>query len=101
MGKAAENEQHKLRATFYNNIAITAAASGVLLPVFGLITKYGDWARGHRVTNATEAVKAFAEIDVIGVVAFFFVFGVTAWVAYAVATVFREKSDAEAANIRD
>ena len=33
MGKTADNEQHKLMATFYNNLAVTAAASGVSLRV--------------------------------------------------------------------
>jgi len=79
MGKAAENEQHKLKATFYNNLAVTAVASGVLLPVFGLITKYGDWARRHRARDAIELFNLLSKEDVIEAVIFLGIFGITAW----------------------
>src|SRR5262245_12122149 len=101
MGKAAENEQHKLMAAFYNNLAATAAASGVLVPVFGLITKYADWARGKRVRDGFELLDHLAQVDWIEVVFFLFFFGFMAWIAYVIATLLREKSDAEAAKIQD
>ena len=35
--KAADNEQLKLRAAFYNNLAVSAAVAGIILP---LVTFY-------------------------------------------------------------
>lgn len=32
MGKAAENERTKLRATFYNNVAVGATITGSIVP---------------------------------------------------------------------
>jgi len=102
MGKAAQNEQHKLMAAFYNNLAITATASGVLLPVFGLIGKYGEWARGRKVHDAMEMYHYVVEtVDLFQVLGFLVVFGFTAWVAYRTATFLREKADEEAAKIQD
>ena len=60
MGKAAQNEQHKLLAAFYNNLAVAAGASGVLAPLFGLIAKYGDWSRTHKARDAIEAFNQAA-----------------------------------------
>jgi hypothetical protein len=34
MGKAADNEQIKLKATFYNNISVGSALAGVFIPYF-------------------------------------------------------------------
>jgi hypothetical protein len=36
MRKPSNNEQLKLRATFYNNLAVGSAVGGVLIPLFGL-----------------------------------------------------------------
>jgi hypothetical protein len=35
MDKAAENEQRKLKATFWNNLAVGAALTGFILPYLG------------------------------------------------------------------
>jgi hypothetical protein len=51
MGKAAKNEGIKLRATFYNNIAIGLTLGGVFVPVL-LAYKvenfqpFGNWLMG-------------------------------------------------------
>ncbi len=37
MSKTAENEQKKLRATFYNNLAVGAALTGFFAPYFGFM----------------------------------------------------------------
>lgn len=37
MGKIADNEQLKLRAAFYNNLGVSAAVAGIILP---LVTFY-------------------------------------------------------------
>jgi hypothetical protein len=37
MGKAAENERTKLRATFYNNLSVGLVLAGVLIPYLGFI----------------------------------------------------------------
>ena len=80
MGKAAQNEQHKLLAAFYNNLAVAAGASGVLAPLFGLIAKYGDWSRTHKARDAIEAFNQISADDIFGAIVFLLIFGVTAWV---------------------
>jgi hypothetical protein len=37
MGKAANNEKIKLRAMFYNNIAVTFVLTGVVVPLFTVL----------------------------------------------------------------
>lgn len=39
MGKAAENEKIKLRAAFYNNMAVGAVVAGALLPLVNFYQK--------------------------------------------------------------
>lgn len=36
MGKAADNERHKLRATFYNNLSVGLFLGGVFIPYLAL-----------------------------------------------------------------
>jgi hypothetical protein len=40
MGKTARNEQIKLKATFYNNLAITVLASGAFIPYLAFWPKH-------------------------------------------------------------
>jgi hypothetical protein len=42
MCKAAENERIKLKATFYNNIAVGLIVAGALLPYLALIQKVSE-----------------------------------------------------------
>jgi hypothetical protein len=42
VGKAATNEALKLRATFWNNLAIGSALAGVLLPVYSFLKSGPD-----------------------------------------------------------
>src|SRR5438045_8909465 len=37
MGKAADNEQIKLKATFYNNVAVGLVLAGAIIPYLSLI----------------------------------------------------------------
>jgi phosphotransferase system glucose/maltose/N-acetylglucosamine-specific IIC component len=37
MGKSAENESVKLRATYYNNVAVGLGVAGGLIPYIGLV----------------------------------------------------------------
>jgi hypothetical protein len=37
MGKAADNEKIKLRAVFYNNIAVGLCIAGAIAPIFSVI----------------------------------------------------------------
>jgi hypothetical protein len=38
MPSAAENEVHKLKATFFNNVAVALFATGIVLPVFSVFS---------------------------------------------------------------
>jgi hypothetical protein len=51
MGKAAENERIKLRATFYNNLAIGLILAGFFLPLLSIYSMesfqpFVDWSKG-------------------------------------------------------
>ncbi len=39
MGKVADNEQRKLRATFWNNLAVGAVLAGIVIPYLSYFTK--------------------------------------------------------------
>ncbi|SDA12969.1 hypothetical protein SAMN02799622_00869 [Methylobacterium sp. UNC378MF] len=41
MGKAADNERKKLKATWYNNLSIGLMLGGIFIPYLGAITKMG------------------------------------------------------------
>jgi hypothetical protein len=54
MGKAAENEGTKLRATWWNNLSIGLFLAGILIPYLTAFTKteevrqfFGDWLHGN------------------------------------------------------
>jgi hypothetical protein len=42
MGKIADNERIKLKATFFNNIAVGCAVAGFIVPYLALIQKYNE-----------------------------------------------------------
>jgi hypothetical protein len=50
MGKAAENERIKLRATWFNNVSVGLFITGVLVPYLAFVqgavqlSKFGDYA---------------------------------------------------------
>jgi hypothetical protein len=46
MGKAAENEKIKLQSAFLNNCGAGALVGGVLIPLFAIYPKLGEWAVG-------------------------------------------------------
>jgi hypothetical protein len=37
VGKAADNERHKLFATFLNNVAVAALVAGLVVPIFTIM----------------------------------------------------------------
>jgi hypothetical protein len=47
MGKAAKNEKIKLRAAFYNNIAVALMGAGTLLPILALYSRFPDMTPGQ------------------------------------------------------
>ncbi|HEV3111766.1 MAG TPA: hypothetical protein VGY99_14870 [Candidatus Binataceae bacterium] len=56
MGKTADNERIKLRATYYNNIAVGLVLAGCLIPYLALVRGIGeifDWMRHHTVAEIT------------------------------------------------
>jgi hypothetical protein len=71
MGKAAENEQIKFRATFLNNIAVGLIVAGVFLPVFALFFRLQETVEmiaalvNGRATPDETAVSVAAVVSVI------------------------------------
>jgi hypothetical protein len=69
MGKAAENERIKLRATFLNNIAVGLAITGILVPYLTFIQGasslyfrviFDDFLAGNITQLRPAALKLFA-----------------------------------------
>ena len=46
MGKAAENEKHKMKANFYNNIAASFMVTGLVVPYLAVVLKTNELAAG-------------------------------------------------------
>src|SRR5467141_60196 len=44
MGKAAENEKHKMKANFYNNIAASLIITGLVVPYLAFVFKMNELA---------------------------------------------------------
>jgi hypothetical protein len=42
VGKVADNEELKLRATFYNNLAVGVAIGGFFLPYLAMLQRFGE-----------------------------------------------------------
>jgi hypothetical protein len=67
MGKAADNERLKLRASLLNNVAAGLILGGVFLPAFTLISKMdelSEWVfhvtkEGTLTISGSEALKSF------------------------------------------
>jgi uncharacterized membrane protein len=61
MGKTAENERIKLRATFYNNVGVGLTLVGVLVPTLGVLPViakfFADITSGHSVWSLEGAEK--------------------------------------------
>ncbi|MGU3387203.1 hypothetical protein ACLBYG_22025 [Methylobacterium sp. D53M] len=69
MGKAADNERKKLKATFYNNIGAGMMLGGFLVPYLGFVGKIGSivasfqaghWPSFEEKANVTAAAVAMA-----------------------------------------
>jgi hypothetical protein len=94
MGKAAENERIKLRATFYNNLAVGLALAGVLIPYLGFIQSGGS-REFVVISDALLAGHIAPLTDGQGFAAFAFV------LALASAAIFRYWASTTAAKIQD
>jgi uncharacterized membrane protein YoaK (UPF0700 family) len=65
MGKTADNEAIKLRATYYNNLSVGLAVAGGLIPYFAFIQRAGEflnwltlWLSGRATVDSVEMWKA-------------------------------------------
>jgi hypothetical protein len=95
MGKVAENERIKLRATFYNNIAISLVIVGTAIPSFAVFFRayeFGKW------LNRWQTGVAGIDRDyVVGVAAVL----ASMAAAGAFAYLFRQMADNEIKKIED
>jgi hypothetical protein len=83
MGKAAENERRKLRATFYNNCGVGLLVAGLLVPYIAFLRDAGDFL--PFLTGDAEITAAGARRFIAGVAAF--------WAAMYGAYKFRRRAD--------
>lgn len=54
MGKAADNEKLKLRASFYNSLAVGAAGAGVIVPLVSFYHEHWTVVQFVRDTSALD-----------------------------------------------
>jgi hypothetical protein len=69
MGKAAENESIKLRATFYNNIGVGLLLAGCLIPYLAIY---------YKLAELIELLNSFDLADKVGPIAVMKVFAALA-----------------------
>jgi hypothetical protein len=91
MGKAAKNEQLKLKATFYNNLAVGAVAGGVFIPLIAL----------YQNTPISSLLAPFYTFPPGWGPARDYQFMVAAVVAFLLAFIFRDAANRAAAKIED
>ncbi len=95
MGKAADNESIRLRATFYNNLAAGLILTGILLPGMAFTQvgyELGKWIKAWRAGTAAVSYDAMAHgYIVLGAVV----------IAFLLARLFRSLANKEIARIQD
>jgi hypothetical protein len=96
MGRAAENERLKLRATFFNNIAVGIVVAGLVIPYLAIYPQLDDftdwvtaWVRTGQANFSGKVVHWMVALIGSSVAA-----GLLAWLI-------RLRADAEAAEIED
>ena len=95
MGKVADNEQRKLRATFYNNLAAGLTLTSILVPATALLQFGFDLGRWIKALRTGAGVIGYDQI-VHGCI----VVGATA-LAYLTAMFFRTVAKAEISRLED
>ena len=95
MGKAAENERIKLRATWFNNISVGLFVAGFIVPYLALIQKapeieqfVRDWLGGSLHLTYLDKYKIFCAVSAFVV-------------ALLGASFFRNRADQEIQKIQD
>ena len=95
MGKLADNEQRKLRAAFYNNLAAGLILAGLLIPAMAF-TQFGfDLGRWIKALGSGEAAISYDAM------ARGFIVGGSAAIAFLAARFFRAVTKAEIAKLED
>jgi hypothetical protein len=95
MGKAARNEQIKIRATYYNNSAVGLFIAGVLLPILAfhpqlvaLATWFSEYTNGRAEVDKKTVVLTLATI-------------IAAATAFATSVIMHHHAIAELSKIED
>ena len=88
MGKAADNERIRLRATYLNNISVALYVAGGILPLMGYLAKAHQHSNWWLQATATEWNEMLALIVASGL-------------AVAGAVLFRRSADREIQKILD
>jgi hypothetical protein len=93
MGKAAENEQHKLRAAWFNNVSVGLFVAGFFVPSLLLPQRFPEFARLLTLWRA----GTIQEWDVSELLAIFVPFVVAMFFAFY----FRFRAHHEVDSLRD
>lgn len=92
MGKAADNERIKLRATFYNNMGVGIALVGIFYPVLNVLPVVGKFlgelAFGRAAWSLDSVQQVLTSVVVFGA-------------AVRIAVALRRAADEEIAKIQD
>jgi hypothetical protein len=95
MGKAAENERIKLRATRFNNISVGLFLAGVLIPYLAFVREVPELS--YQLASIIKGTEKISEIQIMKALAWAFGIALAFWGARR----FRREAYAEIAKIQD
>jgi hypothetical protein len=101
MGKAADNEKHKLKANFYNNVAASFIVTGVVVPYLAFVFKLFQLAEDAGLKGAIsmqQIASVFLTIDDLAQV---IVLSAAAVLTWKIAMTLREGANQELEKIVD
>jgi hypothetical protein len=94
MGKAAENERIKLRATWFNNLSVGLTVAGVLVPYLALPQRFPEIGRVWEAYREGTQIQTSDANDLLSLLAAFSV-------ALIASIYFRFRADAEIARLKE
>jgi hypothetical protein len=100
MGKVAENEKHKMKANFYNNIAASVIITGLVVPYLAFLFKMNELAAalGWKNSGIKQSVATFLTLENLVRLGVLIATGILAW---KIARTLREGVEKELDKITD
>jgi hypothetical protein len=101
MGKAADNEKHKLKASFYNNIAASFVVTGAVVPYLAFVFKLLQLAADAGTKGAISIGEIASVFLTFEVLAQFVILSAAVVLTWKIAVLLRESANQELDKIVD